>query len=67
MTETDLYIQELKLKIKKLEKQKESALKYINARCVYDEHIQGYCLGLSTGEVKTLVHRLTKEENEIGR
>ena len=67
MTEKDMLIQDLKRKVKILEKQKEDTLKYINARCVYDEHLQGYCMGLSSGEIRTLVYKLTKEENINGR
>ena len=62
MTEKDLEIQKLKQEIKLLKKQKENALKYINKRCVYDEHLQGYCMGLNTGEVRTLVYKLTKDQ-----
>ena len=61
MTEKDMEIQKLKKEIKLLKKQKENTLKYINKKCVYDEHLQGYCMGLNTGEVRTLVYKLTKE------
>lgn len=32
--------------------------------CVYDEHLQGYCMGLSTGGVKTLVKKIGGIFNE---
>ena len=67
MTEKDLLIQDLKREVKTLKKQKEDALKYINARCVYDEHLQSYCMGLTTGEIRSLVYKLTKEEDINGR
>ena len=67
MTEKDMLIQDLRREIKTLKKQKENTLKYINARCVYDEHLQGYCMGLSSGQIRTLVYKLTKEENINGR
>jgi hypothetical protein len=62
MTEKDLEIQKLKQEIKILKKQKENVLKYINKRCVYDEHLQGYCMGLNTGEVRTLMYELNKDQ-----
>lgn len=67
MTEKDLLIQDLKREVKTLKKQKEETLKYINSRCVYDEHLLNYCMGLSSGEIRTLVYKLTKEENINGR
>jgi hypothetical protein len=58
MTEKDLEIQELKMKIKKLEEEKQFIINYIEQNCVYDNHLQGYCMGLTPGEVKTLVLKL---------
>lgn len=45
-------------KLNELEKQKKDALDFINQRCVYDKHLQGYCMGLTPGEVKTLVLKI---------
>lgn len=58
MTEKDLEIQELKMKIKKLEEEKQFIINYIEQNCVYDIHLQGYCMGLTPGEVKTLALKL---------
>lgn len=58
MTKKDLEIQELKMKIKKLEEQKKAALEYVEKRCTFDSHLQGFCMGLSAGEVKTLVLKM---------
>ncbi len=46
------------LKIAELEKQKKEVLDYIEKTCIYDKHLQGYCMGLKPGEVKTLVYKL---------
>lgn len=45
-------------KLNNLEKQKKEALEFIEKKCVYDEHLQGYCMGLTPSEVKTLVLKL---------
>ena len=58
MTEKDLEIQELRRKVKKLEESRKDTLEYIEKKCVFDEHLQGFCMGLSAGEVKTLVLKL---------
>ena len=58
MTEKDLEIQELRRKVKQLEEQKKAALEYVEKRCTFDSHLQGFCMGLSAGEVKTLVLKL---------
>lgn len=52
-------------KIKELEEQRKKALEYIEKKCVYDEHLQGYCMGLSAGEVRTLALILKKPEDVI--
>lgn len=51
-------------KLNELEKQKKDALEYINKKCVYDEHLQGFCMGLSAGEIKTLVLKLGGNKDE---
>lgn len=58
MTEKDLEIQELKRKVKQLENQKQNLIEYIEKKCVWDDHLQGYCMGLTPGEIKTLVLKL---------
>jgi hypothetical protein len=46
------------MQIKILEKQKEEVLDYISQECTYDKHLCGFCRGLNTGQVKTLVLKL---------
>ena len=58
MTEKDLEIQELKRKVKQLEEIRKDTLEYIEKKCTFDSHLQGFCMGLSAGEVKTLVLKL---------
>ena len=59
MTKKDLEIQELKMKIKKLEEEKQFIIDYINKECVYDEHLQGYNFGIERKDTGTLVYKLT--------
>ena len=42
----------------KNEKIIKEAIEYIEKTCTYDKHLMGYCRGLKTGEVKTLVYKL---------
>ena len=58
MTEKDLEIQELKRKVKQLEEIRKDTLEYIEKKCTFDSHLQGFCMGLSAGEVKTLVLKM---------
>ena len=53
----DVIIDE-KNELLELKKQKQEALDFIEKKCVYDEHLQGYCMGLTPGEVRTLVLKL---------
>jgi hypothetical protein len=62
MNEKDLKIQELKMKIKKLEEEKQFIIDYINKECVYDEHLIGYCFDLPKGKVRTLMYRIKEED-----
>ena len=39
-------------------KEKQEELEFIEKRCTYDSHLQGYCMGLTPGEVRTLVLKL---------
>lgn len=57
MKEEIISIETLK-EIQELKKQKQEALEFIEKKCVYDEHLQGYCMGLTPSEVKTLVLKL---------
>ena len=66
MTEKDLLIQDMREKIKKLEEQKQEIIDYIDKKCVYDEHLQGYCFDLKKGEVRTLMYKL-KGDNKNER
>lgn len=59
MNEKDLEIQELKMKIKKLEEEKEAVLEYVEKLCVYDEHLMGYVRGIERKDTSTLVYKLT--------
>lgn len=61
MKEEIISIETLK-ELQELKKQKQEALEYIEKRCTYDSHLQGYCMGLTPGEVRTLVLKLTKKE-----
>lgn len=61
MTEKDLKIQELKMKIKKLEEEKQFIIDYIEKNCVYDNHLQGYCFDLPKGKVRTLMYKLKEK------
>lgn len=63
MTKKDLEIQELKMKIKKLEEEKQFIIDYINKECVYDEHLQGYCFNLSKGKVRTLMFKINPKKD----
>lgn len=51
MTEKDKKIQDLK-------RQLEFIKEYIEEKCVYDEHLQGYCFDLKAGDVRTLMLKL---------
>jgi hypothetical protein len=57
MKEEIISIETLK-ELQELKKQKQEALEFIEKRCVYDDHLQGYCMGLTPGEVRTLVLKL---------
>lgn len=53
------------LKIAELEKQKKEVLDYISQECTYDKHLCGFCRGLNTGQVKTLVYKLGGKNEDI--
>jgi hypothetical protein len=57
MKEEIISIETLK-ELQELKKQKQEALEFIEKKCVYDNHLQGYCMGLSAGEVRTLVLKI---------
>jgi hypothetical protein len=57
MKEEIISIETLK-ELQELKKQKQEALEFIEKRCTYDDHLQGYCMGLTPGEVKILVLKL---------
>lgn len=57
MKEEIISIETLK-ELQELKKQKQEALEFIEKRCTYDSHLKGYCMGLSAGEVKTLVLKI---------
>lgn len=68
MTKKDLEIQELKMKIKKLEEEKQAALEYVEKLCIYDEHLMGYVRGIERRDTSTLVLKLTgKSPRELER
>lgn len=53
---------ELENKIKQLEKERQEIIDFIEEKCVYDKHLMGYCFDLSRGNVRTLMLKLKKEE-----
>lgn len=55
-------IDELKQEIEKLKKERQFIIDYIEKNCVYDEHLMGYCFGLTSGEVRTLMYELNKKD-----
>ena len=57
MKEEIISIETLK-EIQELKKQKQEALEFIEKKCTFDSHLQGFCMGLSAGEVKTLVLKM---------
>lgn len=65
MRKKDNFIEEIEkeidrrnIKLMNLELQRNEALRYIEEECVYDKHLQGYCFGLKSGQVRTLVLKL---------
>jgi len=54
----DMQIKMLENEIKELKEQKQEVLDYISQECTYDRHLCGFCMGLNTGQVKTLVLKL---------
>ena len=57
MKEEIISIETLK-ELQELKKQKQEVLDFIEKTCIYDKHLQGYCMGLTPGEVRTLVLKL---------
>lgn len=57
MKEEIISIETLK-ELQELRKQKQEVLEFIENKCVYDNHLQGYCMGLTPGEVRTLVLKI---------
>lgn len=57
MKEEIISIETLK-ELQELKKQKQEALEFIEKRCIFDSHLQGYCMGLTPGEVRTLVLKI---------
>ena len=49
---------DLKEKVEELSHALSETREFIEKYCVYDEHLKGYCMGLSTGEVKKLVKKM---------
>lgn len=58
MTEKDLEIQELRRKVKQLENQKQNLIECIEKKCVWDDHLQGYCFDLKKSDVRTLMFKM---------
>ena len=58
LNEIEKDVDTMRIKIMQLEMEKKEALEYIEKTCTYDKHLMGYCRGLKTGEVKTLVYKL---------
>lgn len=51
-----------KKEIKELRKKLEYVKDFIEKKCVYDEHLQGYCFDLSKSDVRTLMYNLKEEK-----
>lgn len=51
-----------KKEIKELRKKLDYVKEFIEKKCVYDEHLQGYCFDLSKGDVRTLMYNLKEEK-----
>ena len=58
MDERDLQIQKLRAELKEVKSKLEYTKKFINSNCIYDEHLQGYCLDLPLGKVRTLMYKI---------
>ena len=50
------------LELKELRSKLQYIKDYIEANCVYDEHLMGYCFGLSTSQVRTLMYILKEDK-----
>lgn len=57
MKEEIISIETLK-ELQELRKQKQEVLDFIEKRCTFDSHLQGFCMGLSAGDIKTLVLKM---------
>jgi hypothetical protein len=51
-------IVKLKKELKQTKKKLEYVKKYIDANCIYDEHLDGYCLDLPASKVRTLMYKI---------
>ena len=58
MTEKDLEIQKLRSDLHETKKKLEYVKKFIDANCIYDEHLDGYCLDLPASKVRTLMYKI---------
>ena len=51
-----------KKEIKELKRKLEYVKEFIEKKCVYDEHLQGYCFDLNKNDVRTLMYNLKEEK-----
>lgn len=53
-------------KIDELKKERQEIIDFIEQKCVYDEHLIGYCFDLKKGDVRRLMFKLKgdKKDNE---
>ena len=51
-----------KEELEKLRSQLEYIKQFIEEKCVYDKHLQGYCFDLKKGDVRRLMYELNKKE-----
>lgn len=47
--------------IDQLKKEKQEIIDFINQKCVYDEHLMGYCFDLKKGDVRRLMYKLNSQ------
>lgn len=48
--------------LKELKEKLQYIKDFIEKKCVYDEHLQGYCFDLKKGDVRTLMYKLEEDK-----
>lgn len=49
-------------KIKQLEEERKWLIEFIEQKCIYDDHLQGYCFDLKKSDVRTLMYKLKNKQ-----